>query len=116
MVVLTLTPELVEKMAVSFRGHLQTEGFATTTSKFNPGFVNVTKAAWVLFIHAAELDETDQVGEVDVVYWPTEGGDFTRVAHTDWKKARPGNVWRPLAVRIETADGGPATAYDHLLD
>lgn len=115
---LTDTAETAEKAAARFVRAMGDEGQTIQPSKNNPCFLRVPKGPWVLFHATADLDSEDDVGAADIVYWPTEGLDYERVAYADWKPLRRASVWRPLHVRVEEErdPNAPATAYDHLLD
>jgi len=81
----------------------------------NPDFVKLTNGAWVFFIACEELSPTEDVGQPDYVFWPSDGGDYAQVRHRDWRLARAGadTPWRPLPI---VEEDGPKLAEGSLWD
>lgn len=86
----------------------------------NPSFVQMVNGGWVFFYPAKELNADDDIGHAESVYWPSEGGNYEKVAFDFWKKERrKGCIYRPVTT-AETAPkkkkGGRPTAWDRLLE
>jgi hypothetical protein len=85
----------------------------------NPSFVSLFNGGWCLFHPITDLDADDDVGHVQFVYWPTEGGNYEKVDYEFWRKERQqGHVFRPLLVMQTKAPSkkGPRTAWDRILE
>jgi hypothetical protein len=87
----------------------------------NPSFVQLVAGGWVFFYPASDLNADDEIGPAQDVWWPSEGGNYERVAYDVWKRERrKGNVYRPVA----TAEAPPPkrkkgerpTAWERLLE
>lgn len=127
-VFLVQTEAQADKLATRFRKVLNeessTEGWAARSgnlalpSKSNPGFVQLYCGGWVFFQAINDLEADEDIGQVQWVYWPTEGGNYERVSYDFWRQERrKGSVYRPILVaEVKTKTSGSRTAWDIILD
>ncbi len=86
----------------------------------NPSFVQMLNGGWVFFYPANDLSAEDDIGHAEIVYWPSEGGNYEKVAFDLWRRERrKGCIYRP----VTTAEAPPKrkkgerpTAWDRLLE
>lgn len=83
----------------------------------NADFVKLSTGAWAFFIACTELAPDEDVGQPDFVLWPTEGGVYATVTHSDWKAVRTqsDSPWRPLAVFDDAEPVEPDSVWDRLV-
>src|SRR5579863_6932832 len=70
------------------------EGMAEVTARIhlmrppgsNPSFVQLAKGGGWCFLHpCADITADEDIGAVELVYWPTEGGNYEKVDYRAWK-------------------------------
>ena len=86
----------------------------------NPSFVQLHNGAWVFFQAINDLEADEDIGPVQFVYWPTEGGNYEKVTYDFWRSERSsGNIHRPL-LTVETKPKGKANkernAWDIIME
>jgi hypothetical protein len=88
----------------------------TLVRRTTKNYIGLRNRGWILFHPVAELLASDNVGHPHVAYWPAEDLDYLQLPYEEWRKQRPGNVWRPLeSVPEEEVPGEPLTMWQHLL-
>ena len=79
-------------------------------------FIRLTRGGWVFIWPIDDIDPDEPLGEVQDVYWPSEGGQYERVTFNLWKQlVRAGHVYRPVTV-APAPEPGPRSAWQRLDD
>ena len=110
--------KFADRIAARFRKVLHEEGDAERWTErsgnlckpegANPSFVQLFSGGWVFFQDINDLEANEDVGPVQFVYWPTEGGNYEKVTYDFWRSGRTaGNIHRPLLAH-ETKPKGKA--------
>ena len=85
----------------------------------NPSFIQLKAGGWVSFFGVPDLSPQDNVGQANLVWWPTEGGLYACLNYATWKRERKLSTFRPVApedVVQKVRQGGPPTAWEVLMD
>ena len=82
----------------------------------NPSFVQLTNGGWVFIWPADDMGANDEMGQPEIVYWPSEGGNYEKVSYNLWRTARlAGEIWRPVTVSVPKKSQGRPTSWERLL-
>jgi hypothetical protein len=137
-ILLVKTPEQAEKIALKVRLGIEKElrenpdnyvpqrvrGTLAVPSRpslkpvgANPTFVQLTHGGWVFVWPADDMHPDEELGQPQVVYWPSEGGTYEKVTYELWKQSRlKGDIYRPMSVTAPKKKGtGRPTAWERLL-
>jgi hypothetical protein len=127
-VFLVQTEAQADRLSNRFRKVLSEESVAegwwanseslTLPFKSNPSFVQLYCGGWVFFQAIGDLGADEDVGPVQWVYWPTEGGTYERVSYDFWRtERRKGSIYRSILVaEVKTKTRGARTAWDIILE